>query len=345
MASATSTGQAKKRSHTIAFVENDTPELSIGQRVGAAEKAAEFTSPYTYEALCDNEIRVLDIASARSIDDPVECSIRTTRLHPASTTVCTQKNALLRKPRAKADARNYAAMSYAWGETSPDGSHLTDEIRCNGKTMRVTSNLHLALRRIRQKMDEVLIDKPPPTDDRSPEEHPERQRRHHAKHLSLWIDAICINQESLQERSAQVQRMADIYRQSQRLIVWLGETQMGYDGARLREALGGKKFDRSVENAGLRRHQARHDERRADSKRFAGEGAPTVVAIDQLESIEQLYSAPAQENQLSLSRGSVGVGALAPARVPSSPEEYAKDDCGENGNGYHDADGCFCAGG
>jgi Heterokaryon incompatibility protein (HET) len=38
----------------------------------------------------------------------------------------------------------------------------------------------------------------------------------------LWIDAICINQRNLPERSSQVRRMADIYSLSKRVVVWLG---------------------------------------------------------------------------------------------------------------------------
>lgn len=38
----------------------------------------------------------------------------------------------------------------------------------------------------------------------------------------LWCDSICINQKEVAERSAQVQRMADLYQSSRRVIVWLG---------------------------------------------------------------------------------------------------------------------------
>jgi len=38
----------------------------------------------------------------------------------------------------------------------------------------------------------------------------------------LWIDALCINQEDMQERSSQVARMANIYRQAKQVVVWLG---------------------------------------------------------------------------------------------------------------------------
>ena len=39
----------------------------------------------------------------------------------------------------------------------------------------------------------------------------------------IWIDALCINQEMLDERSSQVSMMARIYKGSTRVIVWLGK--------------------------------------------------------------------------------------------------------------------------
>lgn len=39
----------------------------------------------------------------------------------------------------------------------------------------------------------------------------------------FWVDAICINQEDLEERSAQVQIMPQIYSKASCVIVWLGD--------------------------------------------------------------------------------------------------------------------------
>jgi hypothetical protein len=39
----------------------------------------------------------------------------------------------------------------------------------------------------------------------------------------LWADAVCIDQQNLQERSDQVRLMASIYSSAIRVIVWLGE--------------------------------------------------------------------------------------------------------------------------
>ncbi|KAF2246312.1 hypothetical protein BU26DRAFT_65795 [Trematosphaeria pertusa] len=59
-----------------------------------------------------------------------------------------------------------------------------------------------------------------------------RPNLHHAlKHLrqtdtarTLWIDALCINQEDIEERNVQVKRMASIYKLAYRVVVWLGPT-------------------------------------------------------------------------------------------------------------------------
>jgi hypothetical protein len=46
--------------------------------------------------------------------------------------------------------------------------------------------------------------------------------RYRDKVRAIWIDAICVNQQDLAERSSQVKRMADIYSSASSVIVWLG---------------------------------------------------------------------------------------------------------------------------
>ena len=41
----------------------------------------------------------------------------------------------------------------------------------------------------------------------------------------IWVGAICINQQNLYERSAQVERMGDIYRSARQTTVWLGSEE------------------------------------------------------------------------------------------------------------------------
>lgn len=82
------------------------------------------------------------------------------------------------------------AISYEWGEITGQ-----NEVFCDGRILRVTTNLLALLKELR----------------RSHEMRP------------LWIDAICINQENLEERSQQVTLMGDIYRNAVVVLVWLGK--------------------------------------------------------------------------------------------------------------------------
>lgn len=41
--------------------------------------------------------------------------------------------------------------------------------------------------------------------------------------MTIWVDAICINQEDIDERSAQVKQMADIYSAARRVLIWIGD--------------------------------------------------------------------------------------------------------------------------
>ncbi|KAK5656924.1 hypothetical protein OQA88_3446 [Cercophora sp. LCS_1] len=89
------------------------------------------------------------------------------------------------------NAGEYTCLSYTWGAPSPKRS-----IKVNGHDFSVRANLFSVLRRLQ------LPDKP---------------RR-------LWIDAICINQDSIPERDAQVAMMRHIFRQATDVIAWIGES-------------------------------------------------------------------------------------------------------------------------
>ena len=85
---------------------------------------------------------------------------------------------------------SYDALSYTWG----DGAR-TKSITCNGRRLPVTQTLLEALQRFRD---------------------PDRI-------VTLWIDQICICQERVKERNAQVQMMGEIFKAARRVVVWLGE--------------------------------------------------------------------------------------------------------------------------
>lgn len=93
----------------------------------------------------------------------------------------------------------YEALSYTWGSTENSKRLWTESPASNALPTReafifITQNLHEALLHLR-----YLI-----------------------KTRVLWIDAVCINQKDLEERSIQVPLMSSIYRDSKRTILWLG---------------------------------------------------------------------------------------------------------------------------
>ncbi|KAM5343283.1 hypothetical protein ACJ41O_014249 [Fusarium nematophilum] len=90
------------------------------------------------------------------------------------------------------DQSTYEALSYCWGK--PD---RTKTILLNGEQFKVTADLHDALQQF------CLAD----------------------SSRALWIDAICINQQDSEEKSVQVQRMQDIYRNCERVLVWIGQAK------------------------------------------------------------------------------------------------------------------------
>jgi hypothetical protein len=47
----------------------------------------------------------------------------------------------------------------------------------------------------------------------------------------LWIDAICINQDDVEERNKQVKRMTDIYTLAHRVVAWLGDEEQSSEQA------------------------------------------------------------------------------------------------------------------
>jgi hypothetical protein len=93
----------------------------------------------------------------------------------------------------------YEAVSYAWG--NPED---TKPLFLNGYEVFVTRNLESALRHLRK-----------PDQD-----------------LSLWADALCIDQKNVDEKTHQVSMMGDIYSACRRVYIWLGtpSTQVSSEG-------------------------------------------------------------------------------------------------------------------
>ncbi|KAK1838858.1 ankyrin and het domain protein [Colletotrichum chrysophilum] len=111
---------------------------------------------------------------------------------------------------------SYEALSYVWGsQTDPKSFRV---LECSSqsssaevKTLKIGQNLESALRHLRQPFETRTI----------------------------WCDAICINQNDVEERGVQVRGMGEIYSRAKRVVVWLGrETDGLYRAVLLTKFLG-----------------------------------------------------------------------------------------------------------
>ncbi|CAG9984884.1 unnamed protein product [Clonostachys byssicola] len=85
---------------------------------------------------------------------------------------------------------SYTALSYEWKAKTG-----AIPVLCCGRSLLITSNLKAALQKIRSQQ----------------------------KVQTLWVDAVCINQEDVEERTSQVRMMTKIYKEAQEVLMWLGE--------------------------------------------------------------------------------------------------------------------------
>jgi hypothetical protein len=126
----------------------------------------------------------MGVLTSRPVYTPLLSQPNTFRLLHTSREHPTQAYSL--DEASLANKPEYTALSYVCG----DGNE-TLPIECNGNTLSVMTNLHTAL-------TELYATK---------------------RHDVLWIDALCINQSGLQEKTHQVQGICDIYSQVSTLEV------------------------------------------------------------------------------------------------------------------------------
>jgi hypothetical protein len=102
-------------------------------------------------------------------------------------------------PTFRVSQLKYEALSYTWGSAD---DQVTIQVKSPSRPGIRKKKSSLIIRRI---LHEAL-----------------KHLRDEANPRILWIDAISINQDDLDERSHQVTRMGDIYRHAHRVVVWLG---------------------------------------------------------------------------------------------------------------------------
>lgn len=160
-------------------------------------------------------------------------SIRLLRLLPSDRDSCSLRGELFEYHLRKSDkpSYHYEALSYCWGgEEKPQSISIhgqsprsrprsrslgkwegarqeTEPLalyrRHEGSVLNITQNLYAALLRLRD----------------------------HGCSRTLWVDAVCINQEDEKEKEKQIPLMAEIYAKAFRVVVWLGEAEVGSERA------------------------------------------------------------------------------------------------------------------
>ncbi len=131
--------------------------------------------------------------------DRLSSSIRVLHILPGNTDEeinCTIDNFSASEYCPARDTFHYCAVSYTWGNPGDVKS-----IRLNNRRFPVRSNLWSLLFHLRARKES----------------------------RGLWIDAICIDQSSLEERNHQVGLMGDIYGGADGVLVWLGEADANSD--------------------------------------------------------------------------------------------------------------------
>ena len=88
-----------------------------------------------------------------------------------------------------ASGPSFEALSYTWGE-----GNLCQRLFCNTSVIKITQSLFDALIHLR---------------------HPTATKK-------LWVDAVCIDQNSNDEKIVQLPYMKDIYQHANQVVIWLG---------------------------------------------------------------------------------------------------------------------------
>lgn len=170
--------------------------------------------------IAQNEIRLLKVyprLTAR-LDEPIRCSLRHTsltnhtsdylaweseadpdlQLHKKLRAWWSHQIALFPGDRAishlcRFQWGDYLALSYAWGSDL-----LSSQVIVDGRYVPITDSLHSALLAVRE------------------------DPRVSKMQVSVWVDALCINQDDLVERSKEIKTMRNIFGDSMGVFVHLG---------------------------------------------------------------------------------------------------------------------------
>jgi hypothetical protein len=207
--------QPRKRAKPTPVLRSRLTYTSFSNFVNQIIIPAVKENEYTYAPLTKpDEIRLLIISPNSNLEDPLYCQLVSTADHPTD-----------------APPLTYEALSYTWGNDDPIHEIKILNFRKEGRKpslkklwakFYVRQNLHAALRYLRDSA------------------HP----------VTLWVDALCINQKDDAERNAQVKRMAEIYNRASNVCVWLGVGDPPSKAAldSIPKMLDGSTFDEYIED-------------------------------------------------------------------------------------------------
>ncbi|KAK7414582.1 hypothetical protein QQX98_006610 [Neonectria punicea] len=156
------------------------------------------------------EIRLLEIQSARNLNDAVECRLVTTSL---------------------TDDLEYIALSSLYGDATD-----TDKILVNGRPVTITTHLAQALKHVRAVFYPTISQRFQRKPARRPHGAPRWLRQLFGvgpqssrdgdvlrpRALRVWVDLLCVNQRDEFEKSRQLVEMRQIYRSAELVVGWLG---------------------------------------------------------------------------------------------------------------------------
>ncbi|KAI9164176.1 Heterokaryon incompatibility protein [Paramyrothecium foliicola] len=185
---------AKK--HVPSFVEGHFQKQKSSKLKSFVKKAMDV---YNYDncPLPENHIRLMFLKPSKSPGEPIVVELQAVPIDD-----------LINDP----DNYPFTALSYSWGggadneivyvdidtgtelPTNPTMPDVTTEIQRRRRTLHVKPNLFAFLQQFRDKEIEV----------------------------ALWVDRVCINQASNQEKQDQVSRMGTIYSTAANVAIWLG---------------------------------------------------------------------------------------------------------------------------
>ncbi|KAL8354774.1 hypothetical protein RB601_000508 [Gaeumannomyces tritici] len=155
-----------------------------------------------YRPLQGSEIRLVKLKGTRRPDQPIKLELF----------------------YAPLDTAKFLALSYQWGKSGE-----TKTISVNGTEFPVFQSLFRALESLylHKVSDLIGVDvfgNPIPAEAQAQAREDATDTDTDESFMGWWIDAICINQASLTERSEQVPRMGKIYSAAARVVIWPGDS-------------------------------------------------------------------------------------------------------------------------